>query len=104
MNDSPLTLKRCDVGHGRLIIVTLGGKHPPQCNFTMIEDPDYPNIILSFPYRGYSIELDRNMEQGQEIYTVWVTYSQGFAVAVPCALTRKEAIRKAKRWIDERLQ
>ncbi len=69
----------------------------------MIADPDYPKIILSFAYRGYLIELDRNMEQGQEIYSVWVDYAQGCAVAVPCALTPKEAIRKAKRWVDNRL-
>ncbi|WP_272127832.1 hypothetical protein [Spirulina sp. CS-785/01] len=69
----------------------------------MIEDPHYPNIVLSFSYRGYQIELDRGDWQGQEIYTAWVNHDQGCAVAVPWALTRKIALRQAKNWIDRRL-
>ena len=69
----------------------------------IIADPDYLKIIFSFSYRGYIVELDRRQENGQEVYTVWVSYSLGSAVAVPCASTSKEAIRKAKRWIDHRL-
>ncbi len=68
----------------------------------IIADPDHLKIILSFSYRGYTVELDHREENGQEIYSVWVSYPFGCAVAVPYALTSKEAIRKAKRWIDDR--
>lgn len=64
---------------------------------------DYLNIVLSFYYRGFCVELDCKEEQGQEIYSVWVNHQKGCVVAVPCALTRKEAIRRAKQWIDHRL-
>ena len=69
----------------------------------IIADPDHLKIILSFSYRGYSVELDRKEENGQEIYSVWVSYSLGSTVAVPYASTSKAAIRKAKRWIDHRI-
>ena len=67
----------------------------------MIE-PNYPRIILSFAYRGCKIEIDRDEENGQCTYAAWVNYDRGCAVAVPKALTTKEAIRKAKRWIDQK--
>jgi hypothetical protein len=69
-----------------------------------MKDPDYPNIILSFNYRGFKIEIDRDEWQGQNIYAAWVNYDLGCAVAVPCALTSVEAVRNAKEWIDRRLK
>jgi hypothetical protein len=39
-----------------------------------MKDPDYPNIILSFNYRGFKIEIDRDEWQGQNIYAAWVNY------------------------------
>lgn len=65
-------------------------------------DPHYPHIILSFSYRGFFVEIEQDWFKGQEIYAVWVNSQQGCAVAVPCALTRSEAVRKAKQWIDQR--
>ncbi|NET36716.1 MAG: hypothetical protein F6K19_32590 [Cyanothece sp. SIO1E1] len=66
-------------------------------------NPDYPRIILSFTYRGFTIEIDQGKFEEHRIYAAWANYDQGCAVAVPCALTRAEAIRKAKRWVDHRL-
>ena len=68
----------------------------------MIE-PHYPHIILSFTYRGCIIEIDRDEFNGQLIYAAWVNYDRGFAVAVPSAITQKDAIKRAKQWIDKRL-
>lgn len=67
-------------------------------------NPHYPKIILSFPYRGFKIEIDRTELDGQIIYAAWANYDQGCAVAVPSAVSPLEAIKKAKRWIDRRLQ
>ena len=69
----------------------------------MIE-PHYPQIILSFPYRGCTIEIDRDELDGQSIYAAWVSHDKGCAVAVPSAITPKDAIKKAKRWIDRRFR
>lgn len=65
-------------------------------------DPDYPNIVLAFVYRDFQIQIARDEWQGQYIYTAWANHSQGSAVAVPCAVTTKLAIRNAKRWVDRR--
>ena len=70
----------------------------------MIIDPDYPSIILTFPYRGCTIEISQDDEQGKTIYTAWVNYPQGCAVAVPCASSRPLAVKRAKRWIDSRFE
>ena len=67
----------------------------------MIE-PHYPRIILSFAYRGCIIEIDRDELDGQYIYAAWVKYDKGCAMAVPSAITPKEAVKKAKEWIDTR--
>ncbi|MGB3402126.1 MAG: hypothetical protein WBA77_05495 [Microcoleaceae cyanobacterium] len=66
-------------------------------------DPHYPDIVLSFTYRGFFVEIEQDSFKDQEIYAVWVNSQQGCAVAVPCALSRSEAVKKAKRWIDQRL-
>ncbi|MEM7758574.1 MAG: hypothetical protein AAF298_10670 [Cyanobacteria bacterium P01_A01_bin.40] len=67
-------------------------------------DPDYPNVVLAFVYRDFTIKIARDQWQGQDIYTAWADYSLGSAVAVPCAVTSKLAIRNAKRWVDRRIQ
>ncbi|WP_319421143.1 hypothetical protein [Pleurocapsa sp. FMAR1] len=64
--------------------------------------PNYPQIILSFAYRGCKVEIDRDESDGHCIYAAWVNHEQGCAVAVPFALTSIDAIRKAKLWIDQR--
>ena len=65
--------------------------------------PDYPNITLSFEYRGWKIELDRSEEDGQIAYTVWASDARSSVVAVPYAASQKLAIRRAKQWVDRRL-
>lgn len=69
----------------------------------MNSDPDYSRIILTFTYRGFKIEIARDKFAGQNIYLAWANYDYGSAVAVPYAMTRKLAIRKAKKWVDCRL-
>ncbi|MEB3356097.1 MAG: hypothetical protein VKK04_05175 [Synechococcales bacterium] len=67
-------------------------------------EPDYPHIIWSFDYRGWRLQIDQGKLDGQILYSVWANHETGCAVAVPCALTREEAIRRAKRFVDRRLQ
>ncbi len=67
-------------------------------------EPHYPQIILSFVYRGCKVEIDQDELDGHSIYAAWVNHDQGCAVAVPYAMTTIDAIRKAKRWIDRRCQ
>ena len=62
--------------------------------------PSYPHIILSFAYRGCKVEIDRDELDGYCIYAAWVNHDRGCAVAVSSAMTTKEAIRRAKQWID----
>jgi hypothetical protein len=68
----------------------------------MILDPDYPHIVLSSTYRGLTIELDQGDLDGYPVYSAWVNYATGSALAVPKAWTREDALRRAKRWIDRR--
>lgn len=67
-------------------------------------DPDYPKIVLAFQYRDFEIKISRDRWRGQDIYTAWANYNLGTAIAVPCAVTSKLAIRNAKRWVDKRIQ
>ena len=64
------------------------------------DDPDYPNIVLAFPYRHCRIQLARARQGDREGYTVWVGYATGDAIAAPFCRTRLEAIRRGRRWID----
>jgi hypothetical protein len=65
--------------------------------------PNYPQIVLSFAYRDYKVEIDRDeLDGGHYIYAAWVNHDQGCAVAVPCAMTTMDAVRQAKQWIDQR--
>ncbi|MEM8675137.1 MAG: hypothetical protein AAGF83_14880 [Cyanobacteria bacterium P01_G01_bin.67] len=66
--------------------------------------PNYPQIILSFAYRGCKVEIDRDELDGYCIYAAWVNHDEGCAVAVPSAMTTKDAIRQAKHWIDRKYQ
>ncbi|MGV2829166.1 hypothetical protein [Myxosarcina sp. GI1(2024)] len=66
-------------------------------------DPDYPNAILTFTYRGFNIQVSRDRWEGRYIYTAWANHPLGSAVAVPCAVNTKLAIRNAKRWVDRRM-
>ena len=66
-------------------------------------DSDFPHIIWSFTYRGSRLDVDQSEDEGQVLYTVWANHNKGCAVAVPCALTREDAIRRAKRYVDFRL-
>ena len=70
----------------------------------MTSDPDYPKVILAFDYRGFKIEIARDEFADNDIYTAWVNHQYGCAMAVPCALTTRLAIKKAKRWVDTRVQ
>ena len=67
-------------------------------------DPDYPKIVLAFTYRDFEIRIARDQWREQYIYTAWADYPLGSAIAVPCAITTKLAIRNAKRWVDKRIQ
>ena len=65
--------------------------------------PSYPHIILSFAYRGCKVEIDRDELDGYCIYAAWVNHDRGCAVAVKSAMTTKEAICRAKQWIDAKI-
>ncbi len=69
----------------------------------MILNPDFPHIVWSFPYRGWRLEVDRSENDGQVVYAVWANHEGGTAIAVPCALTREEAIKRAKHYVDSRI-
>ena len=66
----------------------------------MIIDPHYPHIVLTCPYREFTIELEQSVWQDVTTYAAWVNYDKGSAVAVPKAWTRADAIKRAKQWID----
>ena len=68
----------------------------------MIE-PHYPKITMSFTYRDYKIQIERDKFNKQDIYAAWVNYDRGCAIAVPYAATATEAVRKSKLWVDEKL-
>ena len=69
----------------------------------MFLNPDFPHIIWSFTYRGSRLDVDQSEDEGQILYAVWANHNKGCAVAVPRALTREDAIRRAKRYVDFRL-
>ncbi|NMF82341.1 hypothetical protein [Nodosilinea sp. P-1105] len=70
----------------------------------IFSDPDYPNIVLSFTYRGFRLDLDQSDHDGLPMFSVWANHDWGSAVAVPGVVSRSEAIYKAKRWVDQRLK
>lgn len=70
----------------------------------MIIDPHYPHIVLAFPYRNLTIEIEETSLDNLTIYSAWVNYDAGSAVAVPKAWTRADAIQRAKKWVDRHFQ
>ena len=64
-----------------------------------IADPDHINTVFSFPYRGVTIQIASGTYLGARVYTAWVDYATGSAVAVPKAYSRSDAIRRAKSWV-----
>ena len=64
--------------------------------------PNYPQIVLSFVYRGCKVQIDRDEVDGFCNYAAWVNHDAGCAVAVPRAITTIDAIRRAKQWIDRK--
>lgn len=67
-------------------------------------DPHFPNIVLSFEYRGFTLDLDQGDDDGIPVYSVWANHDWGCAVAVTGVVSRSEAIYKAKQWVNRRLQ
>jgi hypothetical protein len=67
----------------------------------MILEPDYPHVVFAFPYRGVKVEITQCDQDGINLYSAWVDYPQGSAVAVPKAYSRNDAIRRARRWVDQ---
>ena len=70
----------------------------------IFSDPDFPHVIWSFAYRGWQLEVDQSEDDGQILYAVWANHTTGCAVAVPAALTREEAIKRAKKYVDSRMK
>lgn len=64
-----------------------------------IADPDYINTVFAFPYRGVKIQVTSSTHLGVTIYTAWVDYATGSAVAVPKAYSRRDAVQRAKHWV-----
>ena len=69
-----------------------------------IADPDSIRPILSFPHQGVRIQVTETWLHGQKVYTAWVDYAQGSAVAVPKACSRSEAMRRAKAWVKRKFE
>lgn len=65
-----------------------------------IATPHYPDVVLAFDYRGMTIEVTTAIHQDRQIYSAWVSYETGSAVAVPKADSRERAIARAKQWIN----
>ncbi|MEM8604599.1 MAG: hypothetical protein AAGF24_12290 [Cyanobacteria bacterium P01_H01_bin.121] len=69
----------------------------------LFEPPHYPQIVLSFDYRGWTLQLDQDHHNDERVYSVWAKAQYGVAIAVPCSYSREEAVRRAKAWVDDRL-
>ncbi|MGF1568893.1 MAG: hypothetical protein ACFCVD_12625 [Nodosilinea sp.] len=67
-------------------------------------DPDYPQVVMSFTYRGFRLDLDQSEDHELPVFSVWASYATGYGVAVPAAVSRTEAICRAKQWVDRKLQ
>ena len=61
-----------------------------------IATPHYPAVVWAFSYRNMQIEITTTWHQDQQVYSAWVTYATGSAVAVPRADCREEAIAQDK--------
>lgn len=69
---------------------------------TIILDPHYPKKVLSFAYHGFTIKVCID-EEDEITYSAWVGYEYGWAMVIPAAKTRVQAMRAAKKWVDLRL-
>lgn len=67
-----------------------------------IADPDHIKTVFAFPYHGVTIQITSDTHLGMKIYTAWIDYPTGSAVAVPKAYSRSDAIRKAKKWVVQK--
>lgn len=67
-------------------------------------DPHFPKIVMSFDYRGFTLELEQGEDNGVPIFSVWANHDFGSAVAVTGVVSRSEAIYKAKQWVNRRLK
>jgi len=65
-----------------------------------IATPHFPAVVLAFDYRGMQVEITTSYDQGRQVYSAWVGYPTGSAVAVPRADSREGAIARAKKWIN----
>ena len=65
-----------------------------------IATPHYPNVVWAFCYRDMQVEITTTRHHNRQVYSAWVTYSTGSAVAVPKADSRERAIAGAKKWIQ----
>lgn len=64
-----------------------------------IATPHFPAVVWAFSYRNMQIEITTTWHHEQQVYSAWVTYDTGSAVAVPRANSREAAIAQAKKWI-----
>ena len=64
-----------------------------------IATPHYPQVVLAFTYHGVKVEITTDLYHDKQIYSAWVIYTTGSAVAVPMAPTREIAINRTKKWI-----
>jgi len=65
-----------------------------------IATPHYPAVAIAFTYRGMKVEITTSSHDNRQIYSAWVSYATGSAVAVPRADSRERAIARAKQWIN----
>ncbi len=63
-------------------------------------EPNYPQVVLSFEYQGWILEIDQGRFNDQETYAVWANHAMGCSMAVPYAASRSEAIARAKTWVN----
>jgi hypothetical protein len=69
----------------------------------VFSEPDYPHVMMTFTYRGFQLAIERSEENGLTVFSVWADHDWGTAIAVPCVFNRREAIYKARQWVDQRL-
>lgn len=66
-----------------------------------VADPDGIHAVMSFAYQGLRIQITTGQDNGLTVYSAWVDYATGSAVAVPMAYSRNEAITRAKTWVRQ---
>ncbi|NEP15805.1 MAG: hypothetical protein F6J97_02755 [Leptolyngbya sp. SIO4C1] len=69
-----------------------------------LANPDHIHTVFAFPYHGLEIQITSTQHDGQTLYTAWVNYDTGSAVAVPKARSREEAIQRAKAWARQKFE